>query len=58
MRMGLSIGAASLMPTNTTTVVARNSITRKKEGWRSAAARVSVMLAFPFAGLLVDSLIA
>jgi len=40
-RIGLRIGALRRIPTNTTTVVARNSITRKNEGWRSAVAMVS-----------------
>ena len=35
-KMGLRIGAAARMPTRTTTVAARTSITRKKEGRRSA----------------------
>src|SRR5215211_3263352 len=39
--MGLRIGAARRIPTSTTTVAARPTITRKMEGWRSAVAMVS-----------------
>jgi hypothetical protein len=42
-RMGSRMGAARRIPVNTTTVAARSSITRKKEGWRSAVVMVLSM---------------
>src|SRR5215212_7448917 len=54
-RMGLRIGAARRIPTSTTTVAARATITRKMEGWRSAVVIVSPMPALSFTGLLEDS---
>jgi hypothetical protein len=56
-KMGLSMGAPTRIPTSTTTVAARPSITRKKEGWRSALVTVSVMPACPFAGSFAGSFI-
>jgi hypothetical protein len=53
--MGSSIGAASRIPTKTTTVVASKSITRKKEGWRSAVITVSATPGLPSTGLLEAS---
>jgi hypothetical protein len=37
------------------TVVARNSITRKKEGWRRVLVMASVILLLSLGGLFVDS---
>ena len=54
--MGLKIGAAIRIPTNTTTSAASNSITRKKEGWRSAVVMVSPMPDLPSWGLPEASL--
>ena len=54
-KMGFKIGAASRIPTNTTTSAASNSITRKKEGWRSAVVMVSPMPDLPSWGLLEAS---
>src|SRR5215216_3272721 len=53
--MGLSIGAARRIPTSTTTVAARPSITRKMDGWRSAVAIVSPMPDLSPTGLFEDS---
>src|SRR5215210_8065755 len=55
--MGLRIGAPRRIPTSTTTVAARNSITCKKEGWRSAVVTASPMPVLSSAGLFVDSFI-
>jgi hypothetical protein len=38
------------MPTSTTTVAARTSITLKKDGWRSAVVTASLMLVLSPAG--------
>src|ERR671921_786416 len=54
-RMGLRIGAARRIPTSTTTVAARPSITRKMDGWRSAVVMVSVMPDLSSAWLFEDS---
>src|SRR5215217_981688 len=54
-RMGLRIGAARRIPTSTTTVAARPTITRKMEGWRSAVVIVSPMPDLSFTGLFEDS---
>src|ERR671917_2434339 len=54
-RMGLRIGAARRIPTSTTTVAARPSITRKMEGWRSAVVMVSPMPDLASTGLFEDS---
>src|ERR687893_958549 len=54
-RMGLRIGAARRIPTNTTTVAARPTITRKMEGWRSAVVMVSAMPDLSSAWLFEDS---
>src|SRR5215213_10954262 len=53
--MGLSIGAAKRIPTSTTTVAARPSITRKMEGGRSAVVVVSPMPDLSSAWLFEDS---
>src|SRR5215218_11493037 len=53
--MGLSIGAARRIPTSTTTVAARPTITRKIEGWRSAVVMVSPMPDLSSARLFEDS---
>src|SRR5215207_3883827 len=54
-RMGLRIDAARRIPTSTTTVAARPSITRKMEGWRSAVVMVSPMPDLSSTGLFEDS---
>src|SRR5918995_3566352 len=54
-RMGLRIGAARRIPTSTTTVAARPSITRKMDGWRSAVVIVSPMPDLSSAWLFEDS---
>src|SRR5215211_933532 len=53
--MGLRIGADRSIPTSTTTVAARPTITRKMEGWRSAVAMVSPMPDLSPTGLFEDS---
>src|SRR5215207_6832146 len=55
-RMGLRIGAARRIPTSTTTVAARPTITRSKmDGWRSAVVMVSPMPDLSPTGLFEDS---
>src|SRR5215210_532854 len=53
--MGLRIGAPRRIPTSTTTVAARPSITRKMDGWRSAVVMVSPMPDLSSAWLFEDS---
>src|SRR5215213_9378169 len=53
--MGLRIGAARRIPTNTTTNAASNSTTRRKEDWRSAVVMVSPMPDLPSWGFLEAS---
>src|SRR5215211_1751495 len=55
-RMGLRIGAARRIPTSTTTVAARPTITRKIDGWRSAVVMVSPKPDLSPTGLFEDSL--
>jgi hypothetical protein len=54
-KMGLRTGAPRRIPASTMTVVARNSITRKKEGWRRVLVMASVILLLSLGGLFVDS---
>src|SRR5215203_6381858 len=54
-KMGLRIGAARRIPTNTTTNAASNSTTRRKEGWRRAVVMVSPMPDLPSWGFLEAS---
>src|SRR5215213_594318 len=54
-KMGFRIGAPRRIPTSTTTVVARTSITRKKEGCRSAVAMASGTPPLPPTGSFKDS---
>jgi hypothetical protein len=53
----LRIGAARCIPTSTTTVAARPTITPNMEGWRSAEVTVSPMLDLASAGSLEDSFV-
>src|SRR5215203_629907 len=53
--IGLRIGAARCIPTSTTTVAARPSITRKMDGWRSAVVMVSPRPDLSSTGLFEDS---
>src|SRR5215218_3678559 len=53
--MGLRIGAARRIATNTTTMAARPSITRKMDGWRSAVVMVSPKPDLSPTGLFEDS---
>src|SRR5215216_3356041 len=53
--MGLRIGAARRIPTSTSTVAARPSITRKMDGWRSAVVMVSPKPDLSSAWLFEDS---
>src|SRR5918993_1501281 len=48
-------GAARRIPTSTSTVAARTSITRKNEGWRSVLVRASEILVLPPTGSFRDS---
>jgi hypothetical protein len=54
--MGLSIGAPRRIPTSTTTVAARTSITLKKEGWRSTVVTASPIPLVSAGGVFEDSL--
>ena len=54
---GVEDRAARRIPTSTTTVAARPSITRKMDGWRSAVAMVSPMPDLSSAWLFEDSFI-
>ena len=53
--VGLSIGAPGRIPTSTTTVAARTSITLKKEGWRSTVVTASPIPLVSAGGVFEDS---